>query len=61
MGKYPVVEATGSISDTVAGAAFKVTYLELHWADRYETAAYKRISAPLKSGKQAWIYVEDSG
>jgi gamma-glutamylcyclotransferase (GGCT)/AIG2-like uncharacterized protein YtfP len=38
---------------------FEITDAELAAADQYEQlAAYKRITAALASGKQAWVYVD---
>lgn len=49
---------TTSLQDTVAGTVFTVTDQELLQADAYEVADYKRVLAPLKSGGQAWVYVQ---
>jgi hypothetical protein len=35
-----------------------LTAVELAMADQYEPAGYKRISARLASGKQAWVYTD---
>ena len=52
------VTPTGSKSSRVVGTVFEVTDAELAAADRYEApAAYTRITAPLASGKTAWVYV----
>lgn len=40
------------------GTVFEVTEAELAAADRYEPAGYKRVSARLASGKQAWVYAD---
>jgi gamma-glutamylcyclotransferase (GGCT)/AIG2-like uncharacterized protein YtfP len=65
-----VVAATGrthhanvtfnSKSDSrVSGTVFEITDAELAAADQYEQlAAYKRVTAMLASGKQAWVYVD---
>ena len=42
-----VILATGQISDE-----------ELANADKYEVADYKRVAAPLASGRTAWVYVD---
>jgi gamma-glutamylcyclotransferase (GGCT)/AIG2-like uncharacterized protein YtfP len=47
---------TGNKTDTVEGMVFDVSAEELQAADQYEVADYKRISAPLRSGAQAWVY-----
>jgi gamma-glutamylcyclotransferase (GGCT)/AIG2-like uncharacterized protein YtfP len=42
----------------VSGALFEVTDKELAQADRYEQRAdYKRVTARLASGREAWVYV----
>jgi hypothetical protein len=55
---HPIVRFTGHPSDEVTGVVFQITRLELLNADQYEVAAYVRISVTLKSGKQAWVYVD---
>ena len=53
------VTFNGSSDSRVRGTVFEITDAELMAADRYEqAAAYKRISAVLASGKQAWLYVD---
>ena len=44
-------------ADEVAGQVFRITPAELAAADDYEVSDYKRVLAPLKSGKKAWVYV----
>jgi hypothetical protein len=55
---HPIVKRTGKAEDTVIGIAFEVTDEELSNADRYEVSDYKRISAPLASGRTSWVYVD---
>ena len=45
-------------ADRVAGAVFEVTDEELAHADKYEVADYKRVLAPLASGRTAWVYFD---
>ena len=53
------VTFNGRDESRVSGTVFEVSDDELAAADDYERpAAYKRISAPLASGKEAWVYVE---
>ena len=48
----------GRNDSRVSGTVFQVTDAELTAADEYEhTAGYKRITAALASGEQAWVYV----
>ncbi|MCI0556824.1 MAG: gamma-glutamylcyclotransferase [Anaerolineae bacterium] len=48
---------TGISSDFVEGKVFTVTKKELEQADAYEPADYKRVLAQLRSGVNAWVYV----
>lgn len=47
----------GSPADEVNGVVFEISPQELQAADGYETEAYRRIKAKLKSGTEAWVYV----
>ena len=53
---HPII-VPGAPSNEVAGMVFEITADELAAADRYEVADYKRITARLKSGIEAWVYV----
>ena len=55
---HPIVKQTGIAENRVAGTVFEVTNDELAHADKYEVSAYKRVSAPLSSGRTAWVYVD---
>ncbi|GLU42910.1 gamma-glutamylcyclotransferase family protein [Allomuricauda sp. NBRC 101325] len=59
-GKYALAQQTQNLEDEVPGIVYEVTLPELKKADVYETSAYRREKFPLKSGKQGWIYVENS-
>jgi gamma-glutamylcyclotransferase (GGCT)/AIG2-like uncharacterized protein YtfP len=53
------VTFNGRSDSRVGGTVFEITDAELAAADDYEQlAAYKRISATLASGQQAWLYVD---
>jgi len=53
------VTFNGNNDNHVSGTVFEITDAELVAADRYEQlAAYKRVTAVLTSGKQAWLYVD---
>ena len=58
VGAFAIVAFTGRDTDGVAGTVFEVTADELQRADRYEVAAYRRVSVTLRSGRQAWVYVD---
>jgi AIG2-like family. len=51
------LQFTGSASDYVEGTAFEVTRRELEQADAYEPDGYERVSVRLKSGQDAWVYM----
>jgi len=51
------LQFTGSESDLVEGAVFRVTMKEHELADAYEPEGYKRVQATLKSGATTWVYV----
>lgn len=55
---HPIVAYTGASEDRVAGTVFEITDAELAAADSYEVDAYKRVLAPLASGRKAWVYVD---
>jgi gamma-glutamylcyclotransferase (GGCT)/AIG2-like uncharacterized protein YtfP len=51
------LQHTGLASDFVEGIVFSVTKEELEQADAYEPAGYKRVLVQLKSGIDAWVYL----
>jgi|SRR5688572_15855010 len=55
---HAIVRFNGRDDSRVRGAVFEITDSELESADRYEPAGYRRISARLASGKQAWVYAD---
>ena len=55
---HPIIGFTGRNSDVVHGTVFQITSEELANADKYEVAAYKRVSVALASGRRAWVYAE---
>ena len=55
---HPIVAFTGNFEDRVSGSVFEITDAELKSADAYEVDAYKRVLAPLASGRGAWVYVD---
>lgn len=54
---HAILLYTGNEMDTIKGTVFDITLDELHAADKYEVADYKRVSAKLRSGHTAWVYV----
>lgn len=55
---HPIVRPSSHATAQVAGTVFEISDDELARADRYEVAAYRRIAAPLASGRTAWVYVD---
>jgi len=55
---HPIVRPSSNPADEVAGTVFEITPDELKAADEYEVSDYKRVSAKLKSGATAWVYVQ---
>ena len=55
---HPIVQASAHPSHEVAGTVFEITASELASADSYEVSDYKRVRVRLKSGLQAWVYVQ---
>jgi len=55
---HAVVRYDGRSGSRVAGAVFEVTDAELARADRYEPPGYRRVAAPLASGRLAWVYAD---
>ena len=51
------LEFTGSASDLVDGTVFSITEQELEQADAYEPDGYKRVRVELRSGTEAWVYI----
>jgi gamma-glutamylcyclotransferase (GGCT)/AIG2-like uncharacterized protein YtfP len=51
------LEFTGSASDLVEGTVLSVTQQELEQADAYEPDGYERIRVKLRSGIEAWVFV----
>jgi hypothetical protein len=54
------VEFTGNSSDIVEGKVFSVTMNELEQSDAYEPEGYGRVQVQLKSGTNAWVYLDKS-
>lgn len=55
---HPIINYTGNATDRIPGTVFELSTQELEQADRYEVSAYKRVAAPLSSGRTAWVYVD---
>ena len=57
LGSHPVLRRTDDVRDRVFGRVLALTPEELDAADEYEVSLNRRVSVPLVSGIQAWVYV----
>lgn len=55
--RHPILRPTAARDASVPGMVFMISSAELAAADEYEIDAYRRVSVPLRSGDQAWVYV----
>jgi gamma-glutamylcyclotransferase (GGCT)/AIG2-like uncharacterized protein YtfP len=55
---HPIVAASADPADEVPGKVFEITEAELAAADQYEVADYRRVLVRLRSGVDAWVYVQ---
>lgn len=55
---YPIAEPAAG--EKIKGSIIKVSEVELHKIDEYETKTYKRIGVNLESGTKAWVYIQNS-
>ena len=54
---HRTIQFTGLASDLVKGTVFLVSKKELEQADAYEPNDYKRVLVQLRSGIDAWVYL----
>ena len=59
MNKYPIIVRSNDAGAMVSGILYKVSNYELYKIDLYESLAYTRIQATLKSSVKAWVYIPD--
>jgi gamma-glutamylcyclotransferase (GGCT)/AIG2-like uncharacterized protein YtfP len=55
--RHPILRPTKRPNAHVNGTVFTISDAELAAADDYEVDDYRRISVPLRSGRDAWVYV----
>ena len=55
---HPIVRRTGNTADGVEGTVFEISAEELAAADSYEVSDYKRVAVRLRSGVEAFVYVD---
>jgi gamma-glutamylcyclotransferase (GGCT)/AIG2-like uncharacterized protein YtfP len=58
--RHPILKATERQDAAVEGTVFDISATELAAADDYEVDDYTRVAVPLRSGRQAWVYVFDA-
>ena len=56
--QHAIVRFNGRSDSRVKGTVFELSDSELASADEYEPAGYKRVTATLASGEQAWVYAD---
>ena len=55
----PFIIKSKNAKEEVKGTLYRISFLDLHNLDEYEKVFNtKRITAKLKSGKKAWVYVD---
>ncbi|MDW8851940.1 gamma-glutamylcyclotransferase family protein [Flavobacterium sp. MMLR14_040] len=59
MADYVVVVPSADASDIIHGVVFDVSNADLAKVDIFESNSYKRVRVKLKSGTEAWIYMEN--
>lgn len=55
--RHPILRPSAAPGAHIDGTVFAISAAELAAADDYEVDAYRRVSVPLRSGAQAWVYV----
>jgi gamma-glutamylcyclotransferase (GGCT)/AIG2-like uncharacterized protein YtfP len=55
--RHPILRPSDRPDAHVDGTVFAISETELAAADQYEVDDYRRIAVPLRSGRQAWVYV----
>jgi gamma-glutamylcyclotransferase (GGCT)/AIG2-like uncharacterized protein YtfP len=55
--RHPILKPTDRADAAVEGTVFAISEADLAAADEYEVDDYRRITVPLRSGDQAWVYV----
>lgn len=57
---HPIIRHTGDPADGIEGLVFEISQDELTAADRYEVSDYRRVAVCLRSGLDAFVYVDAS-
>ena len=59
MADYVVVVPSENPIDIIHGVVFNISNTDLAKVDLFESNSYKRVQVTLKSGIEAWIYMEN--
>ena len=57
LSEHPLLMPSSDPTDEVHGQVLTITEDDLMAADEYEVDDYRRITVPLRSGGEAWVYV----
>ncbi|HEX2283403.1 MAG TPA: gamma-glutamylcyclotransferase family protein [Mycobacterium sp.] len=55
--RHPILKPSDRADAAVEGMVFEISEADLAAADEYEVDDYRRVTVPLRSGNQAWVYV----
>jgi gamma-glutamylcyclotransferase (GGCT)/AIG2-like uncharacterized protein YtfP len=55
--RHPILRPSSSPNAAVEGTVFAISETDLAATDEYEVDDYRRVTVPLRSGDQAWVYV----
>jgi len=55
--RHPILKPSDRPDAAVEGMVFTISNDELAAVDEYEVDDYRRVTVPLRSGDQAWVYV----
>ena len=55
--RHPILKPTDRADAAVEGMVFEISEADLAAADEYEVDDYRRITVPLRSSGDAWVYV----
>lgn len=56
---HPIAIPSENRKDCIQGVIFEITEQELIQTDEYEVSSYKRVLETFKSGKKAWVFIEN--
>jgi gamma-glutamylcyclotransferase (GGCT)/AIG2-like uncharacterized protein YtfP len=55
--RHPILRPSGRADAAIEGTVFAISEADLAATGEYEVDDYARVAVPLRSGKQAWVYV----